>query len=149
MDVDPENDPEFVTYKNAVSSQGESLEKHGQASQYERLRPSYERLVEEVQFVLKGKLAATAVRVAQIIGRAKTVESFTEKVQRKGYKNPLEEATDLAGVRVVCYYDTDVNATEEVVKASFRVHERVDKTDNLGVDKMGYHGRTFVIALGD
>jgi ppGpp synthetase/RelA/SpoT-type nucleotidyltranferase len=126
----------------------ETGDAQGHACQYERLRALYERLVAEVQYVLNERLRGTSVKVAQIAGRAKTVESFKEKVQRKGYKNPLTEATDLAGVRVVCYYETDVDAIDAIITKDFDVHERVDKTGDLGVDKMGYHGRSLVITLG-
>jgi putative GTP pyrophosphokinase len=117
-------------------------------SEYERVRPLYERLVEEIEYVLQDKLRSTDVRMAQVLGRAKTVKSFREKAERKAYKNPLEEATDLAGVRLVCYYEADVARMESMINSEFDVRERVDKTGDLGVDKMGYHGRSFVITLG-
>lgn len=126
-----------------------TVDEQGYACQYERFRPLYERLVAEVRYVLNERLRETNVKVAQIPGRAKTMESFKEKVQRKRYKDPLKETTDLAGVRVVCYYETDLDAVDEIITKAFEVHERVDKTGGLGVDKMGYHGRSMIITLGE
>jgi len=118
-------------------------------SEYERIRPSYEKLVEEVRYVIEEKLRSTIVRVADVFGRAKVPESLEKKLQRKHYKNALKEITDLAGVRVVCYYEHDLSTVNEIVLSEFDVHEHVDKTGDLGVDKMGYHGAHFIITLGD
>ena len=117
-------------------------------SEYERVRLLYERLVEEVRYILEEKLGAADIRFADVLGRAKTVESFREKAERKAYKSPLTDTTDLAGVRVVCYYESDMASIEELITSEFTVHERVDKTGELGVDKMGYHGRSIGITLG-
>ena len=117
--------------------QPEELDILKHVSKYERLRPLYDRLANEVRDVLEKKLKATNVRVAQILDRAKTVESFKEKCERKNYKTPLEDATDLAGVRVVCYYESDLVPIKEIITATFHIHETVDKTRDLGVDKMG------------
>ena len=119
------------------------------ACEYEHIRPSYEKLVEEVKYVLREGLGRSDVRVADVSGRAKTPGSFKEKLQRKCYRNPLKEITDLAGVRVACYYESDLTTVSDIVRSTFNVHEHVDKTDDLGVDKMGYHGAHFVVTLGD
>lgn len=116
--------------------------------EYEHIRPSYEKLVEEITYILKEKLKLSDVRVADVSGRAKTPENFKEKIGRKRYKNPLREITDLAGVRVVCYYEPDLATVHEIIRSEFDVCEHVDKTGDLGVDKMGYHGAHFIITLG-
>ena len=36
----------------------------------------------------------------------------------------------------------------EIIEANFDVHERVDKARDLGVDRMGYNGKAFVVKLG-
>lgn len=117
-------------------------------SEYARIRTSYEKLVKEVKYVLTEKLRISAVRVAHIFGRAKTSASFKEKIERKRYENPLKDITDLAGVMVVCYYEADLPIIATIIRSAFQVHEHIDKTGDLGVDKMGYHGAHFVITLG-
>lgn len=117
-------------------------------SEYASVRPFYEKLVKEVKYVLNEKLKLADVKVADVSGRAKTPERFKEKIERKRYKTPLMDITDLAGVRVVCYYEPDLATVNDIIRSAFQVHEHIDKNDDLGVDKMGYHGTHFVIALG-
>lgn len=119
-----------------------------QTREYEEVQPLYQEFVERVQDLLRGRLSHSAIKVATICGRVKTAQSFKGKIQRKSYERPLEQMTDLAGVRIVCYYETDLQAIKNVVRSMFCVHEEVDKTGELGVDKMGYEGGHFIITLG-
>jgi putative GTP pyrophosphokinase len=119
-----------------------------QAREYEQAQPLYGDLVERVQEILRGRLTHSDIKVASICARVKTTQSFRNKIQRKSYEQPLEQITDLAGVRVVCYYETDLQAIKEISRSVFCVHEEVDKTGELGVDKMGYQGGHIIISLG-
>ncbi len=116
--------------------------------EYERLTSTYEKLVKEVKYTLDENLAHAEIKVAGVSKRVKTPESFKEKLERKQYENPLRDITDLAGVRVVCYYENDLQKVGAIIRSQFEVHEEVDKSGDLGVDKMGYHGAHFVISLG-
>jgi ppGpp synthetase/RelA/SpoT-type nucleotidyltranferase len=79
----------------------------------------------------------------------KQVSSLEEKIQRKTYVSPLDQITDLAGVRVVCNYEPDLAAVSYVIRAAFQIEEEIDKSRDLGVEKMGYSGRHLVVTLGD
>ena len=117
---------------------------------FNSIRPKYDLLVTEITYILKIKLKELNIRVASISGRTKSSESLRNKIEKKSYKeNPLEQATDLAGVRVVCYYESDLPKIQNIVLDNFVMIEHVDKTGDLGVDKMGYHGSHFVVMLGD
>lgn len=82
--------------------------------------------------------------------RAKTIESFQEKILRKNYKNPKSEMTDLAGIRVIAYTEGDVQRISEIIKSSFRVNEEssIDKATVLGDDRFGYRSVHFVCSIG-
>lgn len=115
---------------------------------YERVKPLYERLSRETARILEAKLAKAGITPASISHRPKEVESFAAKIDRKQYNDPLSQMTDLAGVRVVCAYASDLVQVAEVIEAEFEVRERIDKTRELGPDRMGYNGNAFVVALG-
>ena len=117
-------------------------------AEYAKVRPLYESLAQEVQHILETKLAEAGLQPASISHRAKDVDSFAEKITRKHYSNPLQQTTDLAGVRVVCTYESELPKAAEVIEANFDVCERVDKARDLGVDRMGYNGKAFVVRLG-
>lgn len=62
------------------------------------------------------------IDVIQVEGRAKTVDSFVEKIGRKGkkYDNPFTDMTDLIGLRVITYYHEDVARIGEILKGEFK-----------------------------
>ncbi|MCI0561971.1 MAG: hypothetical protein MN733_26080 [Nitrososphaera sp.] len=118
------------------------------SSEFDKLRPLYHNMVDEVSFALRERLKAKSARIVSISGRVKDSESFREKVTRKSYADPLSEMTDLAGVRVVCNYESDLAEIVAVIESEFDVHDVTDKSLDLGVEKMGYHGRHFIVSFG-
>lgn len=117
--------------------------------EYKIIMPHYERLANEIREGLKTKIEKANIRTTPIICRAKTLESLLHKSERKLYSNPLSEITDLAGVRVVCMYEPDIEKIEEIIQSEFKVCERVDKYKEAGSDKMGYLGIHFIVQLKD
>jgi len=113
------------------------------------MQATYEKLATEVRYIIKKELEDIGVKPASIISRAKEVDKFEEKIDRKGYKDPLSQTTDLAGVRVVCAYESEIAMVENIIDAEFDVVERVNKKSKLGVDRMGYNGKAFVVKLGN
>ncbi len=88
---------------------------------------------------------------AQIESRTKSIESFVEKIQRegKGYHNPLEEITDLVGIRIIAYYKEDVDKIGEIIKTEFDIdwENSIDKAWTLDPDRFGYLSVHYVISL--
>lgn len=115
---------------------------------YAQVQPSYRRLAQEVRDILETKLEDAGLAPVSIIHRSKDIDSFAAKITRKHYSRPLEEMTDFAGARVVCAYESELAKIAEVIEANFDVRERVDKSRDLGVDRMGYNGKAFVVTLG-
>ena len=83
------------------------------------------------------------------MSRIKKYNSLRDKIKRKNYSDPIHAIKDFAGVRIVCGYESEFSEVEEIISRSFQIHEKVDKSDKLGVDKMGYHGRHYVVSLND
>jgi putative GTP pyrophosphokinase len=111
-------------------------------------RALFERLAEEVDFVLDKELAQCRLKTAAILKRVKTLDSLLEKISRKDYDDPITQIRDIAGVRVVCLYAPDVFKIEAVIRRMFEVVETDDKSDGLDVDRMGYNGHHYVVKLG-
>lgn len=97
---------------------------------------------------MRKKIAHAGIETSTITSRAKTLNSFLEKLQRKGYESPFEELTDLAGARVVCLYRADSDKVAGIIRSEFMVDEEVDKLDELGADQFGYGARHFIVRLG-
>jgi putative GTP pyrophosphokinase len=115
--------------------------------QFLEQRPDYEQLCTEVAYILKKKLQAAGIEISTVSSRAKTLNSFLEKISRKSYEKPFERITDFAGVRVVYLYNTDVSEIEKIIQEEFEIKEKVDKTGENGVDKFGYGAIHFIISL--
>ena len=110
--------------------------------------PDYERLCDEVKYVLKKRIGDAGIEVSTIAARAKTLASFLEKTQRKSYAEPFTEIDDFAGVRVVCLYTKDIPVIEEVIRAEFDVVEKIDKLADKEPDQFGYGAIHFIVKLG-
>jgi ppGpp synthetase/RelA/SpoT-type nucleotidyltranferase len=123
------------------------------ADEYRRQRHLYQTLAEKLAGVLTDVISSEGLDVVQIEHRAKTVDSFLGKLDRKGqkYKNPLEEVTDLAGLRVITYYLEDVDRVSKLIRREFTIDEERsgDKADELDPDRFGYRSMHFVVTLGD
>lgn len=113
---------------------------------YETFVPLYTRLIDEVRFAIDKGLERAKL-TAVLTNRVKHIDSLLEKVERKEYGDPLREITDLAGVRVVCRFNSDLAIVESILSQAFSISERVDKTALLGTDRMGYLGTHYVVEL--
>jgi ppGpp synthetase/RelA/SpoT-type nucleotidyltranferase len=85
-----------------------------------------------------------------ISGRTKDLPSAEEKIRRKKYTQPSRQLTDLSGIRVITFLETQVNAISNLIRTTFEVDEEnsLDRATDLGDDKMGYRSTHFVCTLG-
>lgn len=112
------------------------------------LRPRYEQLCNEAAYILEKRLKDQNVEYSAATYRAKTLPSFVEKLARKHYADPLNEVTDLAGVRIVHLYKSDLPAIEEMVEADFEIVQKVDKLEAQEPDRFGYGALHYLVRLG-
>ncbi|UMB67687.1 GTP pyrophosphokinase [Mycobacterium paraterrae] len=114
-------------------------------------RPLYVEYVRRVETLLKDLLKAGGIDVIQVESRAKTVESFADKIQRKDRsdRNPFESVTDLAGVRIITYYTDDVKRVGKLIGNEFEidVENSVSKSEELAKDQFGYRSDHYVAKL--
>jgi ppGpp synthetase/RelA/SpoT-type nucleotidyltranferase len=119
-------------------------------SRYDKARGDYAVLADYLQKRLK-ELATQLDIYPIIMGRAKSLESFADKVLRKGsvLEDPLEEFTDLCGVRVITHTLDEVDIFEEAVKEQFNWDpmEIEYKQEALSYKEFGYLSRHFIIQL--
>ncbi|MET9228973.1 hypothetical protein [Lentzea sp. NPDC003310] len=121
-------------------------------AEYEKVRPRYVEYANSLRGLVE-TIIRKKVDVVQVDRRAKTVESFAEKIGRKAgkYADPLKEMTDLVGIRVIAYYVEDVDQIVELLRAQFDVLEEhsANKQDALAPDQFGYASNHLVIRLGE
>ncbi|MEY2479256.1 MAG: pyrophosphokinae [Verrucomicrobiota bacterium] len=110
-------------------------------------RPLYEKLSEEVAFILESGIQKSGIEFAAVTFRAKTLESFCEKVIRKKYADPLKQITDFGGVRVVYLYKSNKEKLEQIVEKEFKVLEKIDTVDSSDPETFGYGALHYLVYL--
>lgn len=140
--TEPENAFDFDTHeKVAISAY---RERHGF---YESLAATIKRIVEET-------LKRREIRVLSVQARAKEPSSFGRKAaqpseadsERPKYPRPLEQITDLAGVRVITYFPGTVGEINQIIGDEFQIIERSDKgAELIEEDRFGYQSIHYLV----
>jgi ppGpp synthetase/RelA/SpoT-type nucleotidyltranferase len=129
----------------------------GRLTTFRDLRPKYGLLAEYLQAHMR-QLTAELEIYPILMGRPKSVESFAEKIGRKGksYVEPLTEMTDLCGVRVIVHILKQVDALAASVVATaarpdapFRVDRgnSENKAALLDVKSFGYLSDHYILVM--
>ena len=120
-------------------------------SQYEEIIPQLAALKGKLDGLTRELLEDAQIKVIQVESRVKTLESFSEKLERKGgsYANPLEDITDLVGLRVITYYREDLERIGELIRREFIVDDdnSVMKGSDYEPDRFGYRSDQYIISL--
>lgn len=124
-------------------------EKNGE--DYKLVRSQYEQFAADLSVLVKKLLDESGVRFSIIEHRCKTIESYIEKVNRpnKNYKNPIEEITDLCGIRVVLFNHDDLQKIEDIIRDEFDVDDTasVVRGENLSINEFGYVSDHYIIKV--
>lgn len=118
--------------------------------QYDSQYKLYKSFTFEVEHQLQKILEVEGIVCNAITSRLKERESLSEKIDRKDDKYAsLEEITDIAGVRVITYYEEDVDRVAEIVEQEFAVDKEnsIDKRKAMEPDRFGYCSVHYVIAM--
>lgn len=118
--------------------------------EYEKSRSLYARLVDEVLYILRTSIDKSKLKIHSLIAREtkiKTFESFYNAVVRKQImKNHLETIEDIAGVRVICLYRSDLEILNSIVSKNFDII-RIDTSRTRTETPFGYSSDHYVVKL--
>src|SRR5260370_11120562 len=96
--------------------------------------------------LIEASLEEANIRYQSVQFRVKTKKKLETKYldPKKNYK-ALSDITDLAGLRVITYYEDDVDRVAEVINREFRVdpEDSMDKR-NTDPDRFGYNALNYV-----
>lgn len=115
-----------------------------------RRLPRHHRLTTAVVSLLTNLLNEQNIEYLSITGRSKVMSSALEKIERKKYSNAREQLTDLSGIRVITYLESQATQITEKIRNFFEVDEdnSLDRASMLGSDRIGYRSAHFVCTLG-
>ncbi len=108
-------------------------------------RGTYEAISKKASKIIKEVFDNEKIEYYSITCRAKKVDSFTRKLKNEKYEVP-EDITDLAGIRVITYVESEANKAAEIFKKLFDIdfEKSIDKSTVLGVDKVGYRSQHYI-----
>lgn len=112
--------------------------------EYKNNKHSYESLLIQARHTITSLLRDTNIDVFSIESRLKNEESFKEKLQRKSAYKALDDIEDICGLRVICYYESDLQKLRELITENFDVLSSSDKKEESDVDKFGYSSSHFI-----
>jgi putative GTP pyrophosphokinase len=113
--------------------------------------PRYELLGKHISFIIENLLQSNGIDYLSVTYRTKTKSGIEEKVKRKSYSKPEIQLTDISGVRVILYFETDLPKACEIIKSTFNIdlENSIDNDKRLSTDKIGYRSVHYVCDIGE
>src|SRR5712671_3202419 len=108
-------------------------------SDYLKVQPFYKDLASVVARIIEECLTRRDIKIHSVQYRAKDPNSFGRKAvipseadpTKPQYPKPLEQITDLAGVRVITHFPGTLADIDRLLQEEFEVLERSDKRQEL------------------
>lgn len=117
---------------------------------YEAEYPLYKQLAEFASAELQAAVRAAGLYTMPVTGRAKEPRSFGMKAcVGREYERPMEEIKDKAGVRIIVFYERDIDRAVDVVTSTFECLAIERKLEALDYDQNGYLGTHLEVRLAD
>jgi ppGpp synthetase/RelA/SpoT-type nucleotidyltranferase len=116
----------------------------------EEVHPLHQRLTKTVIPITESLLIERKIDFLTISGRTKDKKSALEKIIRKSYTEPAQQLTDISGIRIIVYLESDLQKVSQLIRSTFEVDEKksLDKDTLLSTDRIGYRSLHFVCNLG-
>ena len=123
------------------------MEKEDVHNQYKKDYKLYCGLGENLTYAITKFLDDKNISYHTVSHRIKEFDSYSEKIDRKKYDNPVEQIEDFCGIRVICFYHSDLERIEKVILEEFDVLESIDKTANIEPDRFGYRSNHYIVKI--
>jgi putative GTP pyrophosphokinase len=106
----------------------------------------YEQLSKKVESIIQEILIDQKIPIHAIYSRAKEIDSFSKKIEDTKYNNPILQITDLSGIRIIAYVESDLDKISKIIEDHFEIDKEnsIDKSKSLGTDKVGYRSIHFI-----
>lgn len=118
--------------------------------EYMEKKPCYEGLNKKLQDLIKDLLDKCDIRIHSIEARIKSQDNLEREIKKpdNNYKN-LNEITDISGIRIITYFEDDVDEVADIIKKEFQIDEAnsVDKRKLLDPDRFGYLSLHYVVEI--
>lgn len=116
---------------------------------FEARRPTQIRFTQKLESLVRDLMGASNLSFHLAESRTKDVQSFRDKASRpiKAYENPLDEITDLSGIRIIAYYQDEADQIGSLIEAEFAVDAGNSVIHRPDGAEFGYLSRHYVVQL--
>ncbi len=131
---------------------------HGRTAveEYLRVRSEYEAFAKAVREIIVQALRAKDIAINSVEARSKEPESFGAKAETPSendptipkYRSPLDDITDLAGVRIIAFFPRALASIGDCIYEEFDVIEHTDHGQKLYQDeRFGYRSDHYLVKI--
>lgn len=117
------------------------------SDKYNKTIDSYKHLGNNITEAFKKFLDEENIDYLEVYSRVKDFDSFSNKSNK--YKDPFNEIEDICGIRVICYYASDIDKISKIINNEFNVIEQQDISDRFNVNEFGYRSHHFIVKIKD
>ena len=146
-DVD---NPRPILGVRLIDKRGNKVKSKDTRAWLEQNLSRFENLTQAVVSITRILLTDSGIEFLAVTGRTKSLPGCLEKVKRKRYRDPPSQLTDISGIRIIVYYESDIARLSEIIERSFSVDKEnsLDKDTLLSTNQVGYRSVHFVCDLG-
>jgi len=119
------------------------------SKEYQTKKADYNRLGKNVVEALQTFLIEENISFLDVYYRVKKFDSFLEKISRKKYTKAFDEIEDICGIRIICYYASDIQRIGTLINNEFSVIAEEDKSELLGLREFAYRSRHYVVKINN
>jgi len=119
-------------------------------SEYDNSSLDFDLFTTKIKGLIDAILAEEKLQVHSVACRTKTKESLAGKIAKEiGKYNSLREITDVSGIRIITYFEDDVDRIAEIIEREFVIdaENSVDKRKTMDPDRFGYTSLHYVVSL--
>lgn len=113
-------------------------------SWYEENETTLKKMSEKLQKIMEELLDFEGIPYHSVECRVKDLKSLCHKAVK--YDNPLQQITDIIGVRIIAYVESDVKNICNMIVNNFDIDESNsgDKSEELGMREVGYRSVHYI-----
>lgn len=102
-----------------------------------------------IKRLIDSLIKAEKINVHAIESRVKEIESLKKKIEKKEKYNSINEITDIIGLRLITYFEDDVDKIANLLKKEFILDEinSVDKRTKDNPEEFGYSSLHYILKL--
>jgi ppGpp synthetase/RelA/SpoT-type nucleotidyltranferase len=117
-------------------------------AEYDRDEELYERFCARIEGLLLELLEASKIKFSAVTSRLKKRDEFSKKIRDPKYKS-ARDVTDIAGARVITYFEDDIDRVFFLIRDNFEIdiQNSIDKRQAPRPDQFGYQSFHLVTLL--